>query len=217
MIALDYAIRFVALVVSIEFLFGSSITKPINFLYSTVVTVLIFAFNTLGLVVYTCVRVLIIILEKIFVDNSELRKRQREASSYEEWYKIARQLDEADEKRKNWATDLDDSFAKDFCWPYIAGLIDDLELARKENDVMMTVSILQLCLRKNVGGVFNSELYSQLHTGEPKQIVKEFVNAVVKSLEWLVNAAKKRSDKELVNELLERAESAYGDTALCLR
>mmetsp|Transcript_29882 Transcript_29882/g.45280 ORF Transcript_29882/g.45280 Transcript_29882/m.45280 type:complete len:647 (+) Transcript_29882:126-2066(+) len=216
MATLDVGIGFVALAVSIVLLFGSSTTNFVHFFFSTFVSLLIYVVNIGGLAVYTCVRILIIILETIFVNNSELRKRQREASSYEEWYKLAQQLDEADENRKNWATDLNDCFAKNFCWPYLAGLIDDLELAREENDVMMTVAILQLCLRKNVGGIFHPELYSQLHTGEPKQIVKDFVNAVVTTLAWLGDAAKKSSDKEVVNELLERAESAYGHTALCL-
>ena len=56
---------------------------------------------------------------------------------------------------------------------------------------MMAAALLSLCLRKNVVGTFNSELYSYLHTGEPKKIVKDFAQEIITTLKW----ATKESDK----------------------
>ena len=172
--------------------------------------------NQAEMMVYIVVRLAIKFLEFVFASNRALRKKLRYAETYEEWYKIAQQLDSTQTRRKDFATDLDDWTASRFSWPYLEGLIEDLDTAREENDVPTAVAILQLCLRKNVGGIFSAELYSQLHTGEPKEIVKDFVEAVVNTLKW-VTANADPEEKELVRELLRRAVSTYGRTALCMR
>ena len=172
--------------------------------------------NQAEMMVYIAVRLAIKVLEFVFASNRALRKKQRYAETYEEWYKIAQQLDSTQTRRKDFATDLDDWTASRFCWPYLEGLMEDLDTAREENDVPTAVAILQLCLRKNVGGIFSAELYSQLHTGEPKEIVKDFVEEVVNTLKW-VTANADPEEKKLVRELLRRAVSTYGRTALCMR
>jgi hypothetical protein len=46
---------------------------------------------------------------------------------------------------------------------------------------------------QNVGGVMSEDLFSYSNTGEPKQIVTEFVEEVVTSLHWLTGEAEKIS------------------------
>lgn len=47
------------------------------------------------------------------------------------------------------------------------------------------------CRRKNVGGIMSEDLFAYSNTGEPKYIVKEFIEEVVTSLHWLSNEASK--------------------------
>jgi len=94
-------------------------------------------------------------------------------------------------------------------------MMNDLKAAREEEDVIMAMALLQPCLHKNVGGIFSSELYSYLHTGEPKQITKDFVREVVTTLKWTTTAAGPQEQK-LMKELLARAVFSYGRFALCL-
>ena len=46
---------------------------------------------------------------------------------------------------------------------------------------------------QNVGGIMSEDLFSYSNTGEPKQIVKEFVEELVTSLHWLTSEAEKIS------------------------
>ena len=186
---------------------------------SSLVIGLCHAFNILVEVpIYFSVRLVIKVLEFVFCNHRSLRHQRRHASSYEEWLALSKKLDELTGRSK-WAYDLTDETAKHYSWTYLEELMEDLRAAREEEDVTIAVALLQLCLRKNVGGIFSSELYSHLHTGEPKQIIKDFVAEVVQTLEWVTEEVKNGGDKEeqrQVKELLERSVSTYGRRALCL-
>lgn len=166
------------------------------------------------LCIYTFVRLLVVLLEQVFHNNRSLRSQQRKAKTYNEWCQISQQLDE-NTGRTTWAHDLNDWTAEHYSWRYLEEMMEDLKTAREEKDVMMAVALLQLCLRKNVGGIFSSELYSHLHTGEPKKIVTDFVSEVVTALKWASDTADP-SQTGLMRELLGRAVSNYGRIALCL-
>ena len=174
----------------------------------------VYAWCIAELCIYTFVRLLIVLLEQVFHNNRSLRSQQRKAKSYKEWYQIAQQLDE-NTSRTAWAHDLNDWTAEHYSWRYLEEMMEDLKTAREEKDVMMAVALLQLCLRKNVGGIFSSELYSHLHTGEPKKIVTDFVSEVVTALKWASDTADP-SQTGLMRELLGRAVTNYGRIALCL-
>jgi len=49
----------------------------------------------------------------------------------------------------------------------------------------MALSVLQQCTRKNVGGIMSEESFSFTNTGEPKHIVREFLEEVEHTLRWL--------------------------------
>lgn len=186
--------------------------------FSTLVLILVHAFHALiEAPLYLSVRLLIQLLEFVFHNHRTLRRSRRYADSYDEWLAHSTQLDELTGRSK-WAADLTDETARHYSWKYLEELIDDMRFARKEQDVAMAAALLQLCLRKNVGGIFESELYSYLHTGEPKRIIAEFVEEVVETLSWATEEGKNgdAEERRLVKELLERSVSTYGRRALCL-
>ena len=52
----------------------------------------------------------------------------------------------------------------------------DLKNARSNGDTAKALDVLQMCTRKNVGGVMSNELFAFTNSGEPKFIVKEVRN-----------------------------------------
>jgi hypothetical protein len=48
-------------------------------------------------------------------------------------------------------------------------------------------AILQQCARKKVGGIMSEDLFSYTNMGEPKYMVKEFVEEVTKTMIWITD------------------------------
>ena len=119
-----------------------------------------------------------------------------------------------------WAANLTDWMAKQFSWSFIANLRHDMKAAREEGDLLIALAVLQQCLRKNVGGIFSSDMYSHLHTGEPKDTVTGFVDEIVSTLDWAAERAAEcdvdDKDRLAARHLVEGAMATYGRTALCL-
>jgi len=85
----------------------------------------------------------------------------------------------------NGKKNIHDETACRYNWSFVQGLIDDLRRSRNERDFLMALAVLQQCTRKNVGGVMSEESFSFTNTGEPKHIVKDFVEEVAHTLRWL--------------------------------
>ena len=68
--------------------------------------------------------------------------------------------------------------------------MSELRAARKSNDSIMALAVLQQCTRNNVAGIMSYEMFSFTNSGEPKNIVKEFITEVEKTLKWVTNQAK---------------------------
>lgn len=143
------------------------------------------------LIVYIMVRLFIRMAETLFstTKHRKLRKALMEAKSYHDWWNIAKELD-LSMGRDNWQSTIDDDTSYKYNWAFIKELIADLKQARDEDDPMLALVVLRQCTRKNVGGVMNEDLFSVTYTGEPKLIVKEFLDEVVLSLKWLTNKSR---------------------------
>lgn len=144
---------------------GKILRYPVILLFYSVVAV--------ELLLYEIIRLLVRIAESIVAQpkHRNLGRLMRQSSTtYGEWYKLAKELDQS-QKREKWAENTSDYTAKHFSWSFLSQLMMDMKLARDENNVMMAVAVLQQCIRKNVGGIMSEELYSYLNTGEPKAIV----------------------------------------------
>ena len=93
--------------------------------------------------------------------------------------------------------------------------MEDLKTAREEEDVITDMALLQLCLHKNVEGIFSSELYSYLHTGEPKQVAK-FCEGSCDCAEVDNHSCRALGAEAYEGAILARAAFSYGSFALCL-
>lgn len=138
------------------------------------------------LLVYIIVRLFIRTVESLFSTKKHrsMRKALEKAASYEEWLRIARQLDSS-QGRDAWQITIDDETAYKYNWKFINELITDMRQARRTNDLMLALVVLQQCTRKNVGGIMNEDLFSYTNSGETKYIVSVFLDEVVTTLRWM--------------------------------
>ena len=112
------------------------------------------------------------------------RKGMTRATTYEEWYAIAKRLDDS-QGREEWCNNVEDDTAYRYSWSFILEMLKDLRAHRENNDLLMAMAVLQQCTRKNVGGIMSDDLFSFTNCGEPKALVSEFVDEVVDTLEWV--------------------------------
>jgi hypothetical protein len=159
------------------------------------------------LVVYIMVRLFIRALESIFATKKhrQLRKALDKATCYEEWLGVAKKLDYS-QGRDEWQCRIDDETSYTYNWAFINELIMDMREARKKDDVMLALVVLQQCTRKNVGGIMNEDLFSFTNSGEPKFIVQEFLEEVVKTVKWLAQVS---SVNNCEGETLDSRHGSY--------
>ena len=156
------------------------------------------------LIVYIMIRLFIRIVETAFANSKHriLRRTMSNAKSYQEWYTIAQTLDKS-QGRDNWQSTIDDVyFSQRYNWAFIQELISDMKHSRQSNDSLRALAVLQQCTRKNVGGIMSDELFSYTNTGQPKDIVIEFIDEVVETLKWItLQASYSHKNKDIVNTL----------------
>lgn len=140
------------------------------------------------LVNYIAVRLFIKLVETVIASpkHRKLRVQMAQAKSYEEWYALAKALD-ISQGRDKWQAATDDDTSYRYNWAFIKELMYDMRTARANGDSLLALAVLQQCTRKNVGGVMSEEIFSFTNTGEPKHIVKEFVEEVVLTLTWVTD------------------------------
>jgi uncharacterized membrane protein len=146
------------------------------------------------LIVYIVIRLAIRIAETLIArpKHRSLRRKMAQAKSYETWYQYAAALD-LSQKRDKWQRTVKDGTSCRYNWAFIRQLMRDLRDARAKNDSLLALAVLQQCTRKNVGGIMSEDLFSYTYTGEPKYIVKEFIEEVAKTMRWVTDEAMKHS------------------------
>lgn len=156
------------------------------------ILVLTYVMIFVELVVYVIIRVVIKVAEGIFANPKHrmLRRKMARATTYGEWYDIAKELDES-QGRDKWQRVVDDDTSYRYNWAFIQELMSDMRIARRKNDSLMALAVLQQCTRKNVGGIMSEDMFSYTNTGEPKYVVREFVEEVVTTLRWVTEQARK--------------------------
>ncbi|KAL7578994.1 hypothetical protein ACA910_019040 [Epithemia clementina (nom. ined.)] len=142
------------------------------------------------LVVYIVIRLFIRIAEWMVAmpKHRKLRQLMASAQSYEEWYQHASALDKS-QKRDKWLRTFDHDTSHIYNWNFIKELIKDMQMAQAQGDSIFALAVIQQCTRPNVGGIMSSDLFSYANTGEPKQVVKEFMQHVVQTLHWITQEA----------------------------
>jgi len=118
-----------------------------------------------------------------------MRKELMQATSYKEWRALAASLDRK-ENRDVWQRQLgDETGSRSHNWGLISELVSDMRKARATEDEILALAVLQQCLRRNVGGILDEDLFSRTHTGEPKRLVTEFVQETVETLDFVTEKA----------------------------
>lgn len=158
------------------------------------------------LVVYIIIRLFIRVAEIIVATpkHRTLRAKMAASESYETWYQHAAALD-ISQKRDKWQHAVDDNTSYRYNWGLIRQLMDDMRYARDKNDSLLALAVLQQCTRKNVGGIMSEDLFSYTNTGEPKYIVKEFVQEVTKTLYWITDEALSAPEVKAGSEMEAKA------------
>lgn len=144
------------------------------------------------LMVYVIIRLFIRLAETLICTpkHRALRRKMANADSYETWYQFAAALD-LSQKRDKWQRTVHDGTSYRYNWALIRQLMEDMRHARDKNDSLLALAVLQQCTRKNVGGIMSEDLFSFTNTGEPKYIVKEFIEEVTLTLRWITDEALK--------------------------
>jgi predicted acylesterase/phospholipase RssA len=155
---------------------------------------LIYFLVAVELVVYTVIRLFIRLAEYIVArpKHRKLRRCMAAAKSYEEWDAYATELDKS-QKRDVWLQ-LDDDDSRTgvrYNWTFIRQLMKDMRAARRSGDDVLALAALEMCTRKNVGGIMSEDLFSYSNSGQPKKIVSDFLNCVVTTMHWVTQQAAK--------------------------
>lgn len=165
------------------------------------------------LVVYVVLRLVIRLAEGLVARSKHrvLRRKMTTAPDYAAWYAAAAQLDRS-QKRHVWLAQQqqhkeDDSGSHPlhpnhtnnhspvhhdddlYNWNFIRELMVDLKAARTSGQSLWALAVLENCTRKNVGGIMSEDLFSYANTGEPKHVVRSFLEEVTTTLHWLTDEA----------------------------
>lgn len=146
------------------------------------------------LVLYIIIRLFIRLVEATFSSKKHrmLRNKLAFATTYEEWHRIAKELD-ISQQRTEWQKTIheDPYFSSRYNFPFIEELMSDLQYVRNSPDesISSALAVLAQCTRKNVGGIMSDELFSHTNTGEPKYLVTQFIGEVETTLRWVTEQA----------------------------
>ncbi|CAB9505337.1 Patatin-like phospholipase domain-containing protein [Seminavis robusta] len=141
----------------------------------------------------------------------------RAAPSYEEWHKVAESLDGISDHGEQLKIQILDQFDL----YYVDQLTRSFECGVQGNDFDAVIRhlIIGLNCRKDYALLEHSDMFVATHTGEPHQIVSNFVEKLAEGLEWVINEVKAGSCDDLqiamAQQLFEKAEARYGQTAYC--
>lgn len=174
---------------------------------------LTYFFVGVELMVYTVIRLFIRLAEHLVARPRHRKLRRRMASSvtYEEWHGYASTLDKS-QGRERWLSHLsDDQTSTRYNWGFIRQLIKDIRLARSKGDSLQALAVLQQCTRKNVGGIMSEDLFAYANTGEPKAIVREFIDEVVTTMHWITEEARELPEKRNSAPFLLSEKSKYAE------
>ncbi|TCD69689.1 hypothetical protein EIP91_006706 [Steccherinum ochraceum] len=138
-----------------------------------------------------------------------LRKRLRNAKSYQEWKDAALVLDEY-LGFNDWKVVDEDSY---YDWKLVRKVLRSLRSFREKNDARGLMGVLETCVRTNFAGIESSRLYSETFYGT-KELIESYVTEQEKALEFI------RRSPDLTNEEKKRffksVNTNLGTTALCL-
>jgi TAG lipase/steryl ester hydrolase/phospholipase A2/LPA acyltransferase len=144
-----------------------------------------------------------------------LRKKLDQATTYEEWRRIALKLDELAGNEK-WKRDNESTI---FDYKLIESRLRHLKLAKEQamdgGDVRPLLNIVRVGLMRNLGGMGDARLYEKCYIGT-KNLIEEYVRTAVDSLDFLMNHDFPDISITQKFDFFWETRQAFGRTALCL-
>ena len=141
--------------------------------------------------------------------RAHLRDHLREAQTYDQWIRAAKNLDDYLEYDE-WKEDPSGSY-------YDANLIrkvnKNLRTMREGNDVSNLANVLEACVKANFAGIENFRMYSETYYGT-KELIEDHVDEVTKSLDYVRLSQDISLDDK--RQLFKYAFKNYGQSALSL-
>ncbi|KAH8105837.1 patatin-domain-containing protein [Cristinia sonorae] len=138
-----------------------------------------------------------------------LRKRLRNAKTYQEWKDAALVLDEY-LGFNEWKLVDEDSF---YDWKLVRKVLRSLRSLREKNDARGLMGVLETCVRTNFAGIESSRLYSESFYGT-KELIEAYVTEQEKALEFVRRSPDLSNDEK--KRFFKSVNTNLGTTALCL-
>ncbi|KAG0659909.1 hypothetical protein C6P46_004849 [Rhodotorula mucilaginosa] len=144
-------------------------------------------------------------------ERGRLRHKLRNAQTYEEWKRIALELD-ALLGLNQWKQSAPNAY---YDAPLVRRVLKALREFRSRDDVEGVCAVLHACVRNNFAGVESFRLYSESYYGT-KNLVQEYLDEVSSSLEYVRNAPPSALPLEEKADFFRSISKNLGASALCL-
>lgn len=173
---------------------------------------LIFLFIMAEFGLYVIIRQLVNTKEWISAwrgQKGRLRKRLRNARTYEEWKEVAVTLDEY-LGFQEWKRSDEDPF---YDWMLVRKVKRSLKALQEKKDVRGCLGVLETCTRSNFAAVESSRLYSETFFGT-KDLIESYFDELERSLEFIRDTPELTVDEK--KKFFKSANTNMGISALCL-
>ncbi|EEB07015.1 triacylglycerol lipase [Schizosaccharomyces japonicus yFS275] len=147
--------------------------------------------------------------KRSMVSRSDLLKKLKYASTYEEWLAVGSELDKRD-GNEDWRRD---ERSDEYNYDLIRTRLVELRNARKEKNTQLVLSLLRITLTRSFGNLNNMRLYRFAYAGT-KYLINDYLNEVRQCLEY-VNFTGDLNSQEKLNEFIN-LKLTLGNTALIL-
>ncbi|GAA5977072.1 hypothetical protein JCM10908_004846 [Rhodotorula pacifica] len=144
-------------------------------------------------------------------ERGRLRHKLRNAETYEEWKRVALDLD-ALLGLNQWKQSAPNAY---YDAPLIRRVLKALREFRARDDVEGVCAVLHACVRNNFAGVESFRLYSESYYGT-KNLVQEYLDEVSSSLEYVRGAPPSALPTEEKSDFFRSIAKNLGASALCL-
>jgi predicted acylesterase/phospholipase RssA len=143
--------------------------------------------------------------------SQKFEKALSNATSYEEWYAAAQELDRLD-KQDHWREEQESA---DYDHRLIASRVKLLRKLRRDQEFDLMMFRLREELHGNLGNMANPALYQHARTGT-KHLINKYLDEVSAALDLLTDSNVKALSPMRKRRFLKRAARSFGRSALLL-
>ncbi|CAK1354211.1 Lipase 4 [Cercospora beticola] len=159
--------------------------------------------------------------QPVFANKAEeaktiLEARLSAATTYQEWWTRAKELDFL-EGAHDWRIENEKQEEHDYDYDLVTARLKELKQALNEKDMEAVLYHIRNHLKRDLGGMCNSNLYQHCRIGT-KYSIDEYTDVVSYAIEQLVDYCERdpAADVKRFNQTLKQARAAFGKTALML-